>query len=187
MTKDDAAVSKMLMLRHSLDNGVYPIVLLDNMLKIVKAFLFYYPALFLSYFVVVSLLKVNCNYICKLRFTVCATSLVMLIPGFFIRIFNADPELVELGQRMLRIYAGAFFVIGLNSTFQHTYNALGEGKRAFFFAFYRKGILLIPLLYFLPVILPWGVLAVVLAEPVSDFITTGTNALYFRRFIRKKL
>lgn len=123
----------------------------------------------------------------NLLFTVCATSLVMLIPGFFIRIFNADPELVELGQRMLRIYAGAFFVIGLNSTFQHTYNALGEGKRAFFFAFYRKGILLIPLLYFLPVILPWGVLAVVLAEPVSDFITTGTNALYFRRFIRKKL
>ena len=42
--------------------------LLNNMLKIVKAFLFYYPALFLSYFVVVSLLIVNYNYICKLRF-----------------------------------------------------------------------------------------------------------------------
>ena len=123
----------------------------------------------------------------NLLFTVCATSLVMLIPGFFIRVFNSNPELVELGERMLRIYAGAFFVIGLNSTFQHTYNSLGEGKRAFFFAFYRKGILLIPLLYFLPAVLPWGVLAVMLAEPVSDLITTGTNALYFRHFIKKKL
>ncbi len=123
----------------------------------------------------------------NLLFTMCATSLVMLIPSFFTRIFNPDPELVKLGERMLRIYAGAFFVIGLNSTFQNTYNALGEGKRAFFFAFYRKGILLIPLLYFFPAVLPWGVLAVMLAEPVSDFITTGTNALYFRHFIKKKL
>lgn len=123
----------------------------------------------------------------NLIFTVCATSLIMLVPGFFIRIFNPDPDLVSLGQSMLRIYAGGFFVVGLNSTFQQTYNSLGEGKRAFFFAFYRKGILLIPLLYLLPRILPWGVFAVMLAEPVSDILTTGTNALSFRRFINKKL
>lgn len=123
----------------------------------------------------------------NLIFTVCATSLIMAFPAFFIRIFNPNIELVRMGERMLRIYAGGFFVVGLNSTFQQTYNALGEGKRAFFFAFYRKGILLIPLLYLLPCILPWGVLAVMLAEPVSDILTTGTNALYFRRFINKKL
>ena len=120
-------------------------------------------------------------------YTLFIWGIISVFPEFFIRIFNPDPELVKLGERMLRIYAGAFFVIGLNSTFQNTYNALGEGKRAFFFAFYRKGILLIPLLYFFPAVLPWGVLAVMLAEPVSDFITTGTNALYFRHFIKKKL
>ena len=79
------------------------------------------------------------------------------------------------------------FVLGANSTFQQTYNSLGEGGKAFFFAFYRKVIILIPMLYVFPAVLPWGVMAVVLAEPVADLITTGTNALYFHRFIKKKL
>ena len=64
---------------------------------------------------------------------------------------------------------------------------MGEGSRAFFFAFLRKIILLIPLIYLLPALLPWGVLAVVLAEPVSDILTTAVNALYFRRFLNKKV
>ena len=78
---------------------------------------------------------------------------------------------------MLRVYAACLFVHGANSTFQQTYNSLGEGKKAFFFAFFRKIILLIPLLYLLSEILPWGVLAVMLAEPISDLLTTVANAL----------
>ena len=110
-----------------------------------------------------------------------------IFPGAFIRIFNSDPELLAAGVPMLRVYAAGLFVHGANSTFQQTYNSLGEGKKAFFFAFFRKIILLIPLLYLLPEILPWGVLAVMLAEPISDLLTTVTNALYFRRFLRQKL
>lgn len=53
---------------------------------------------------------------------------------------------------------------------------------SFFFAFFRKVILLIPLLYILPSALPWGVMAVALAEPVSDLMTTFCNKLYFDRF-----
>lgn len=64
---------------------------------------------------------------------------------------------------------------------------MGEGKHSFFFAFYRKVILLIPLLYILPALLPWGVMAVVLAEPISDLITTFTNIICFRRFLKKRL
>ncbi len=124
---------------------------------------------------------------CNLLFTVVATALILLFPGAFIRIFNSDPELLAAGVPMLRVYAAGLFVHGANSTFQQTYNSLGEGKKAFFFAFFRKIILLIPLLYLLPEILPWGVLAVMLAEPISDLLTTVTNALYFRRFLRQKL
>ena len=47
-------------------------------------------------------------------------------------------------------------------------------------------MLLIPLIYLLPALLPWGVLAVMLAEPVSDILTAAANALYFRRFLQKK-
>ena len=121
-------------------------------------------------------------------FTVAVNILVELFPEVVIRVFSSDPELIELGARMLRVYGAALFVHGANSTFQQTYNSLGEGGRSFFFAFYRKVILLIPLLYLLPNFLgTWSVAAVVLAEPVSDFLTAATNAVYFRHFLKKKL
>jgi putative MATE family efflux protein len=120
-------------------------------------------------------------------FTVIVTAVVVLFPELFIRIFNSDPQLVDLGGRMLQIYIFGVFTTGANSTFQQTYNSLGEGGKSFFFAFYRKVILLIPLIYILPNVLRWGVFAVVLAEPISDILTAVTNAVYFRRFLKKKL
>lgn len=78
-------------------------------------------------------------------FTVIVTAIVVLFPQIFIRIFNSDPGLVELGGRMLQIYIFGVFTTGANSTFQQTYNSLGEGGKSFFFAFYRKVVLLIPL------------------------------------------
>ena len=122
-----------------------------------------------------------------LAFTMLATCSIVLFPGFFIRLFGSDPDLIRLGSPMLQIYIGGCFVLGANSTFQQTYNALGEGKCSFFFAFYRKAILLIPLIYILPAMTGLGIFGLVLAEPVSDLLTTFTNALYFRTFIHKKL
>lgn len=120
-------------------------------------------------------------------FSLCGTTLMLLFPAFFIRLFNSDPALVSLGARMLRVYIFGCFFIGANSLYQQTYTSMGEGRMSFFFAFFRKVILLIPLLYILPSTLPWGVMAVALAEPVSDLMTTFCNKLYFDRFMKKKL
>lgn len=96
-------------------------------------------------------------------------------------------HLIELFSQMLRVYVFGFIIMGANSTFQQTYTSLGYGKRSFFFAFYRKIILLIPLIYILPLILPtYGAFAVILAEPISDILTTLTNAIAFRYFIKKR-
>lgn len=124
---------------------------------------------------------------CNSIFSVVATALILIFPGFFIGIFNDNPELLKVGTPMLQVYGAGLFVHGANSTFQQTYNSLGEGRKAFFFAFLRKIILLIPLIYLLPAVLPWGVLAVMLAEPVSDIITALSNALYFRGFLKRKV
>lgn len=125
--------------------------------------------------------------IVTVTFTFLATTAIMLFPQIFIRIFNSDPSLLEIGVPMLRIYVGGLFILGLNSTFQQSYNSLGKGGRAFFFAFFRKFILLIPLIYLLPSVLPYGLYAVILAEPVSDVITTVTNTISFRSFLNHLL
>jgi len=129
----------------------------------------------------------RCAVIACTSFSLCGTVLMLLFPAFFIRLFNTDPELVKLGTGMLRVYISGCFFIGANSLYQQTYTSMGEGRMSFFFAFFRKVILLIPLLYIFPVVFPWGVMAVALAEPVSDSLTTLCNKIYFDRFLMRKL
>ena len=120
-------------------------------------------------------------------YSIVGVLLMELFPSLFVQLFANDPELVELASWMLRVYVFGFIIMGANSTFQQTYTSLGFGKRSFFFAFYRKIILLIPLIYFLPNVISNGVLAVMLAEPISDLLTTITNSFSFKSFIKKHL
>lgn len=124
-----------------------------------------------------------------MTYSIIGVAMMELFPHIFTGIFTSNSELITLSSKMLRIYIFGAFCIGANSTYQQTYNSLGEGKRSFFFAFYRKIILLIPLIFILPYIFPQNaVFAVVLAEPISDILTTFTNTIYFRYFfIKKKL
>lgn len=126
-------------------------------------------------------MKVTCFY------SFIMVMLMVLFPNGFVGLFAKDQSLIELSSKMLRVYIFGTCVTGINSTCQQTYTALGEGKKSFFFAFLRKMILLIPLIFILPVILPFKVMAIVLAEPVSDLITTFCNFTYFRKFIKVKL
>lgn len=123
----------------------------------------------------------------SLVYSVIGVALMELLPEMFVRLFANDAQLIELASQMLRIYVFGFIIMGANSTFQQTYTSLGYGKKSFFFAFYRKIILLIPLIYLLPNILPNGLYAVILAEPISDLLTTITNAFSFHRFTKKEL
>lgn len=122
-----------------------------------------------------------------LTYTLIATLTMEIVPQFFVGLFTSSPELLDLGSKMLRVYIFGACVLGINSTCQQTYNSMGEGKKSFFFAFYRKIILLIPLIFILPTFISNQMMAVVLAEPISDLLTTGTNFLYFRKFVRNKL
>lgn len=123
----------------------------------------------------------------SLIYSIIGVLLMEIFPRLFVSLFAKDYQLIELSSQMLRIYVFGMIIMGANSTFQQTYTSLGYGKRSFFFAFYRKIILLIPLIYILPLILPYGIFAVILAEPISDILTTLTNGLSFRKFIKREL
>ena len=123
----------------------------------------------------------------SLIYSIVGVLLMESVPQVFVQLFSNDPELIELASRMLRVYIFGFIIMGANSTYQQSYTSLGFGKISFFFAFYRKIILLIPLIYILPIFISDGVFAVMLAEPLSDLITTITNTFSFRRFMHKHL
>lgn len=120
-------------------------------------------------------------------YTVISVVIMAGLPRVFVSLFATDPELIELTIPMIRVYIIGFCILGANSIYQQSYTSLGFGKTSFFFAFYRKVILLIPLIYILPTVTGWEVFAVMLAEPVSDMLTTITNTFAFRHFMRKQL
>lgn len=123
----------------------------------------------------------------SLAYSVIGVLAMEVFPTLFVSLFAKDASLIRLSSEMLRVYIFGMIILGANSTYQQTYTSLGFGKRSFFFAFYRKIILLIPLIYVLPYIFPYGLYAVILAEPISDLLTTITNTFAFRSFMKKHL
>ncbi|WP_454942176.1 MATE family efflux transporter [Evtepia sp.] len=110
----------------------------------------------------------------------------VFFPQVFTAIFTSDPTLAEYTQWAMRVYLALAFLMGIQVACQQTFIALGNARTSVFLALLRKVILLIPLIYLLPRLLPGDpVLAVFLAEPVADTIAVATTgALFWRQYQR---
>lgn len=90
---------------------------------------------------------------------------------------------------MLRIFFLLTFLFALQTASQNTFVALGEAKKATFFALLRKVFLLIPLVLIMPRI-GFGVTGIFAAEPIADTISAvvcfTTFLLTSYRSLRKK-
>ena len=114
--------------------------------------------------------------------------LVQLFPQVFIAIFNDKPELVAATEWAMHIYFGGMFALGVQFSCQQTFVALGQAKVSLFLALLRKVVLLIPLVFILPKILPAllpagmanrEVFSVYVAEPIADILAATTTGLVF--------
>ena len=110
-------------------------------------------------------------------YTVMIWGLLKLAPGFFIRIFNNDPALIEKGIPALHIYFFGFCFMALQFSGQNVFTALGKAKKATFFSLFRKVIIVTPLTLLLPSVAGLGVDGVFWAEPVSNLV--GGCACFF--------
>ncbi len=109
--------------------------------------------------------------------------LSMMVPQFFAQIFNKDAALVEYTAWTMRIYMAGIFSLGFQLVCQQSFVALGQAKVSLFMACLRKLILLIPLIFILPLFFENKVMAVFLAEPISDIIAAAvTTGTFFKRF-----
>ena len=115
-------------------------------------------------------------------------TLVQLFPGAFIAIFNDKPELVQATEWAMHIYFGGMFMLGMQFSCQQTFVALGQARVSLFLALLRKIVLLIPLVYLLPRVLPAllppamadrEVFSVYLAEPIADICAATVTGLVF--------
>ena len=117
----------------------------------------------------------------------CAACLALeLFPHAFVMLFNDKPELVDLAVWALRIYVAGMFMLGIQTSCQQTFVALGQAKISLFLALLRKIILLLPLILILPrLIAGYPVMAVFLAEPMADILAAlTTGGMFLWRFPR---
>ena len=78
-------------------------------------------------------------------------------------------------------------MFGAQIACQQTFVALGQAKKSMLLALLRKVILLVPLIYILPNFFSNKVFAVILAEPIADFLATATTVTVFLLSIKKIL
>lgn len=126
-------------------------------------------------------------FISCLGYTVLFVTLLMIIPEYIVRIFNNNPELVHITSEAIRIYFAGIFVFGAQIACQQTFLALGKAKQSMTLVILRKIVLLIPLIFILPIILTNQYHAVLLAEPITDIVSTVITVACFAIFYRKNL
>ena len=112
---------------------------------------------------------------------------IMLFPRGFAGIFTPDAELLDFTARALRIYCAMLFLFGIQIACQMTFVSIGNAPCSILVAVLRKFVLLLPLIFLLPSLLPDKVMAVYLAEPVADVIAVTCTALLFSRQFKKAL
>ena len=112
---------------------------------------------------------------------------IMLFPRGFAGIFTPDAELLDFTARALRIYCAMLFLFGIQIAYQMTFVSIGNAPCSILVAVLRKFVLLLPLIFLLPSLLPDKVTAVYLAEPVADAIAVTCTALLFSRQFKKAL
>ena len=123
----------------------------------------------------------------SLIYSVLLWAAIMLFPQLFARMFTPDPELITFTARALRLYCAALFLFGLQIACQMTFVSIGNAPCSIFVAVLRKFILLLPLIYLLPHLLPDQTSAVYLAEPTADVIAMSCTAVLFSRQFKKAL
>jgi putative MATE family efflux protein len=126
-------------------------------------------------------------FISCLGYTCFIVGLLMIFPTQWVKIFNSDPSLVETTAWCIKIYFVGIFIFGAQIACQQTFLALGKAKLSLILVLLRKIILLIPLIFILPLFLHDKFTAILLAEPITDIISTVVTVICFATFYKKQL
>lgn len=126
------------------------------------------------------LLLVSCVTGSFLVWAVC-----MIAPGWVADIFTDDRALMAYTETSMRVYLSTLLIFGVQAACQYTFVALDQAKTAIFLTIWRKIILLIPLIFLLPYVVPEPAMGVFMAEPIADTVAVCTTAPMFYRYYRK--
>ena len=109
----------------------------------------------------------------------------MVVPGAIAGLFTDNAELIAYTTWSLRVFMSMLGIFGVQIACQYSLVALNQANLAIFLTIFRKILLLIPLIFILPLIVPDHALGVFLAEPIVDTIAVSVTSVLFRRRFKK--
>ena len=109
-------------------------------------------------------------------------TLSMTCPHAIAHIFTADPTLIDLSARGIRIDMLVFFVVGFQAVTTNFFQCIGKVKISIFLSLSRQLLLLLPLAYILPIF--WDLDGVWFSMPVSDLISTLVTIPFLVHYVR---
>lgn len=125
---------------------------------------------------------------------------LMAKPEFFVKIFNNNPDLIQITSWSIKLFFAGAFMLGAQIACQQTFLALGQARTSLILALLRKVVLLVPLIFILPVVfknLPFmfgatsvqsqQLMSTFLSESVADIIASITTIVCFAIFYKKTL
>lgn len=111
----------------------------------------------------------------------------MFFPENMIGIFTNNTMLRAYSVKPLRTYLCLLCIYGIQVACQYSFVALDQAKTAIFLTIWRKIVLLVPLIFLLPHVVPEPTIGVFLAEPIADFVAVCTTGTLFYRYYKRKL
>ena len=114
---------------------------------------------------------------------VCGWLVVQLTPEVLIKIFNSDPNLVNIAKNGIRIYLFMLPVIGFQIISSNYFQSIGKAKISMFLSLLRQVILLIPCLLILPKI--FGLNGIWLSGAISDGFSSLITGILFYNSVKK--
>ncbi len=124
--------------------------------------------------------------ISSLGYVILAWLVIHFTPELLVMPFTNSPELIEYTSWAMRIYLMGCIFVGIHVPCQNTFVALGDSKDSIFVAFFRKIVVLIPLIYILPLFFSDKVAAVFGAEPIANVVGGLVSGFLFYRYHKTK-
>ena len=110
-------------------------------------------------------------------------ALFWLIPDKLLGLFNASPEMLNIGTWALRVISLSFAFAGVCIIFSSTFQALGHGFLSMFVSIVRQLVVLLPSAF----ILAWlgGINAVWWSYPIAEIFSLAMSLICFRYLYNK--
>ena len=112
------------------------------------------------------------------------TLLLCTVPDKLLSIFNASPQMLQIGVPALRIISICFIPAALGIMFSTVFQAVGNGFSSLIISVLRQLIILLPVAFLLSKI---GLESVWYAFPIAESVSLAASIFIFERLYQNKL